>query len=368
MKVLHLLGAREDSGGILTVLRNLQTAAPPDLEQAVWVHRQYAERRQPPLAYLSGRWLWQESPNHLGLLLRSLFGWREVRRAVDRGGFDLVHAHARGTLFVAAAIAGLGLRPALFTNHAFARRKGLYRWAARCRRLHTSVLTPNMARHYGLSTAPGGVAVISECCADRFFEVPAVGAVGGSIRDRPLRLVGLGNIVRWKNWHVLLEALRRLPAEDRVRVEFHHWGPVPIDAGCREYNEEIRAAAATLAPAICRFHGLSLDVEQPLRQADWFVLPSTNEPCSVALIEALALGLPALVSNSGGNVDIVDHDRTGVRFEPDNPADLARHLQRILHDEIHPVPPAQIRESVRHRSATAVAAQYTALYRQLLSA
>ena len=103
-----------------------------------------------------------------------------------------------------------------------------------------------------------------------------------------------------------------------------------------------------------------------LREADWFVLPSTNEPCSVALIEALALGVPALVSESGGNVDIIRDGVTGLLFEPESPEDLAAKLRLILYSKVKAAPPMEIRASVRLRSATNVGRQYLALYRQLI--
>jgi glycosyltransferase involved in cell wall biosynthesis len=119
--------------------------------------------------------------------------------------------------------------------------------------------------------------------------------------------------------------------------------------------------------ALCFFHGLSLDVEDRLRTADWFVLPSTNEPCSLALIEALALGLPALVSGSGGNVDIVRPEQTGLLFEPGQVPSLTSALRRIARGETRMEPPSVIRESVRRRSATVVARQYLELYRDVLA-
>jgi phosphatidylinositol alpha 1,6-mannosyltransferase len=85
----------------------------------------------------------------------------------------------------------------------------------------------------------------------------------------------------------------------------------------------------------------------------------------VALIEALALGLPAIASASGGNVDILTPDRTGVLFAPEDAGDLARQLERLLRGAVRPVAPERIRDSVRERRAAAVAARYHALYEQV---
>lgn len=364
MKILHLLGATDDTGGILTVLRNLQMAtAGSGHQHVVWVNTAYKETRGPPLVYRRTHHLLAESPSHRQLLWGGLRSLGELRRLVREEGFDVLHGHSRGALVVCVGRALVWRQPVVFTNHAYARRLGLYRWAAGQRRLVTTVLTPNMARHYRLNTGPGGAQVVSECCADRFFGLPLVEAP-----PRPRRvLVGLGNLVRWKNWHLLLEAIARLTPAERQRLEFHHWGVAPADPDSQEYAAELgqRVAGAGLQD-VCRFHGLSLAVETVLRDAHWFALPSTNEPCSVALIEALALGLPALVSASGGNVDIVENGRTGLWFQPDDLEDLTRALRRILHDDLGLAPPSSIRDSVRHRSASVIAAQYLDLYQQLL--
>ncbi|MBM3882757.1 MAG: glycosyltransferase [Verrucomicrobia bacterium] len=363
MRILHLLGAREDDGGILTVLRNLHALELPGQDRhVVWVHRAYRESRRPALEYRRSRFLVAQSPNHLALLLRAPLALLELRALLAREPFDVLHAHTRGALLVAVGAARWLGRTVWFTNHAYARRRSLYRWAARQPRVRTSVLTPNMARHYGLPWGAAGVRVISECCSDRLFAEPLVER-SPRTDGRPLRCVGLGNIVRWKNWHLLLEALGQLDAGRRARCEFHHWGPVPADADCAAYDRELRALVARHGlEGTCHFHGLSLDAPAVLRGADLFVLPSTQEPCSVALIEALALGIPGLVSASGGNVDIVEAGRTGLLFEPESAASLRTQLERVLAAEPPFAAPAEIRASVSRRSSAAVAAQYAEWY------
>jgi glycosyltransferase involved in cell wall biosynthesis len=366
LRVLHLLGACEDTGGILTTLRNLQTAtAARGVEHVLWVNQAYREVRQPRLNYRYSRHLVQDCYNHFELAFRALRALPELRALRRAEPFDVLHAHTRGSFVLAVLLTRLSRRRLVYTNHGFATRRGMYRWGAASPRLVTCVLTPNMARYYGLDTAAPNIRVISECCADDLFERPTV--PGGFDPARPVRLAGLGNIVSWKNWHLILEAVAQLADADRRRLEFHHWGPVPNDPECRAYQQQLEALRERhRLGASCWFHGLSLAVEERLRTADWFVLPSRNEPCSLALIEALALGLPALVSGSGGNVDIVRPEQTGLLFESENVASLTDGLRRIARGETQLLPPAAIRESVRSRSATIVAGQYLELYRTLL--
>jgi phosphatidylinositol alpha 1,6-mannosyltransferase len=84
------------------------------------------------------------------------------------------------------------------------------------------------------------------------------------------------------------------------------------------------------------------------------------------LIEALALGRPALVTASGGNVDIIEPERTGLLFSPDNAEDLARQLRRLLSQRLSLANPARIRQSVEIRHPARVARQYRELYESIL--
>lgn len=59
-------------------------------------------------------------------------------------------------------------------------------------------------------------------------------------------------------------------------------------------------------------------------------LPSRIEGLSQALLEAMALGVPVLASDAGGNPDLVSPDRTGLLVAPRDPAAWARALERLL--------------------------------------
>lgn len=365
LRILHLVGADEDTGGVLSVVRSLQTAlAGRDVEQVTLVNEGFVQTRRPGLDLRHSRHLLMEHPEPREFLRRGLATALELRRLLRRESFDLLHAHSRGPLMAAmfsTVIAGI---PAVFTNHAFARTAGIYRLAARWPDLWTVMLNPSMARHYGIPPDGTKVRVISACCADAFFARPL--PVRTPAMDRPLRLVGVGNIIRWKNWGLVIAALAQLPEPLRQRVRFELWGPVSAESDARRYAEELRqeVAAARLGECV-HFAGPTNDVAGVVAGADWFVLPSTNEPCSVALMEALALGVPALVTASGGNVDILRDGVTGRLFQPDDAADLATILREILTGQFVPAEPAVLRESVHARSASAVGEQHRRLYSRI---
>ena len=367
MKILHLSGEPEDFGGVLSVIRNLQTAT----EHLGWIHvvavqSQYKELRKPSLRYWRSRRICSDSPNHSTLFFRALWSYFEVKRFLKQESFDIVHVHSRGTFLTGLAIALRLARPVVYTNHGYSTRVNMYRWGAEARNFHTVVLTQNMAKHYRLVPEPAKVTIISECCSDQFFEEPLVESRSSSNQDNGIRLIGIGNIMRWKNWHLIAEAMSRMKPEDLQRLQFSLWGPTPNDPDSLAYDRELRAHIEQFKlENHFLLRGMTLSVSDRLREADWFVLPSTNEPCSVALIEALALGLPALVSGSGGNVDIIQDGKTGLLFTPDNPTDLAAKLGLIAKHSVRIVEPNQIRASVRHRSASEVAKEYGRLFHDI---
>jgi glycosyltransferase involved in cell wall biosynthesis len=61
-----------------------------------------------------------------------------------------------------------------------------------------------------------------------------------------------------------------------------------------------------------------------LRQQDVYITASQNDPCSNALTEALACGMPALYRNSGGHPEIVKQAGLGFDDAPEVPALLDR--------------------------------------------
>jgi glycosyltransferase involved in cell wall biosynthesis len=61
-----------------------------------------------------------------------------------------------------------------------------------------------------------------------------------------------------------------------------------------------------------------------LRDCDLFVLPSREEGMSIALLEAMALGIPLVASSIPGNRRIVADFKHGRLAPPDDPQALAR--------------------------------------------
>ena len=368
MRILHLVGQREDAGGILAVIRCLHQAGPAaGIRHTVWVHRDYAETRSPALDYRRTGFIVSDSPSHPAIFFTSALAFFSLRKLLRQESFDVIHAHTRGGLIVA-LLAGLFLgRQVLFTNHSYANRTWLYRWAARRDWMTTVVLNPNMAAHYGLEVGPPGCSIIFSGCADRFLQEPlTANAWTGADPLAKLKLVGMGTFVRWKCWHHPIAALARLPSELKARVEFHLWGPEQGDADSQAFAAELRELIEQhgLEQTVL-LRGVTNRVTDALRDGHFVVVASENEPCSVSLMEALGLGLPALAARSGGNVDIVQDGTTGLLYETGSIDGLRDIIAAILNGEFTPAPPAEIRDSVRGWAASEMAAKYNSVYGQM---
>lgn len=69
------------------------------------------------------------------------------------------------------------------------------------------------------------------------------------------------------------------------------------------------------------------EVIRQLKSAHFLVMPTSwYENMPRVVVEAFACGRPVIGSNLGALAEMVDHNRTGLLFEPRNPADLAKNL------------------------------------------
>ena len=73
-------------------------------------------------------------------------------------------------------------------------------------------------------------------------------------------------------------------------------------------------------------------VREGLESAHVFALASRRDELGVATMEAMAMGLPVVVSRSGGIVELVADGEDGLLVEPENPAQMAEAIHRVLRD------------------------------------
>ena len=366
LKVLHLVGDCEDAGGVLSVIRNLDSASQgTGWEHIVWVNRAYKEKRRPALTYRYSDTVLAESSSHIALLRRAFPATRELVNLCEQEHFDVIHAHSRGTLLISLLFARRTNRRVVYTNHNYANSTWLYRWAAKSQQMTTVVLTQNMAIHYGLTQGTPRVRQISACYHDDYLTAPLTKRRDGKDQTKKIKVIGVGSVIGWKKWDLVVEAIRRLEPSLQRRIEFNIWGPTLQFPEAIAYAERLRESIKkSQLSSVVFLKGSTSDVVGELHNSDLFILPSTNEPCSVALMESLALGLPVIVSQSGGSVDIVKKG-SGLHFAVDDPDSLKNCLEQAIADPSQFSSPEKIRDSVRERCATRVFELYQNLYHDI---
>ena len=74
------------------------------------------------------------------------------------------------------------------------------------------------------------------------------------------------------------------------------------------------------------------EIPEYMAAADLFVLPSLSEGLPIAMLEALATGVPVVASRVGGIPEVLIHEFNGLLVEPRDPDDLAEAITKTLSD------------------------------------
>ncbi len=81
------------------------------------------------------------------------------------------------------------------------------------------------------------------------------------------------------------------------------------------------------------FTGYIPDPVKYIQTIDIFLLSSLNEGTSITLLEAMSAGKPCVVTNVGGNPEIIEDGFNGLVTASDNPEDFAHAIQSLVQDE-----------------------------------
>lgn len=174
--------------------------------------------------------------------------------------------------------------------------------------------------------------------------------------SRPLRLLMLGRISRIKGQDVLIEAIAALPEALRRRVELRIVGSAFEDAA-----RERALAGQIVASGLSDRASLEPFVPDPAalyRWADVVTMPSQRpESLGRVAIEAMAYGVPPLVTAIGGLPEVVADGRTGWVVPPGGPEPITRALTGIIADP-----------AAWHGFGAAARARYEALFSETAAA
>ena len=143
-----------------------------------------------------------------------------------------------------------------------------------------------------------------------------------------LRFGFIGTIRPHKAPHLLLKAVAAL--KERKRVKAIIYGDLGIDPVYSQYLKKLAKNENVT------FLGRFTEEEKPqiYRDMDALVIPSVwYENSPVTVHEAFASGTPVITSDIGGMKELVDDGTNGLLFEPGSAEDLARVMERFIHDE-----------------------------------
>jgi len=179
----------------------------------------------------------------------------------------------------------------------------------------------------------------------------------------PLRIICVARLIERKGQRHLLAALRRLrDAGVTATVKF---------VGTGDAAQAYRAEADRLGIAdLVTFTGYvpRERIADHYADADVFVLPSHNEGMSVATLEAMAAGLPLVVTRTGGTAELVQEGENGLTFAWGDVETLAQHLAYLAANrEVVRQMGAASRRRAERMSWDAVAARYLEIFDRMLN-
>lgn len=132
----------------------------------------------------------------------------------------------------------------------------------------------------------------------------------------------LGRLSEQKNYSLLIKAVAQVKSDLKFKFKIAGEGELR-----ERLLDEIRLAQVEDKIELV---GVKEDVPAFLQELDFFILPSKWEGLGIVLLEAGLARLPVLASATGGILEIIEDQVSGVLFENDNLADLVAKIEYFL--------------------------------------
>lgn len=143
--------------------------------------------------------------------------------------------------------------------------------------------------------------------------------------QEPVRIINVARFSQWKNHELLIDAFALVLKQINAKL-------ILIGDG----SEKLRMIKKTITLGIAdsvNFMGIIKDVGKEMSLCDIYVMCSMDEGFGLALTEAMIVGLPVIITNTGGMPEQIIDGQNGIIVEPNNPQILADAIIQLAQSE-----------------------------------
>ena len=277
--------------------------------------------------------------NRSPLNKRNLTAFKNLKELILKEKYDIVHTHTPVASTLARMVCkNLSNVKVFYTAHGFHFYKGapfknwliyypIERWLSK----YTDVLITINNEDYSRakkSFKSDKIEYISGIGLDtRKFSDVAIDKIEKrrelDIPDKSLVLLSVGELNKNKNHETIIRAIARL---DNPCLYYVICGQGILKNYLQDLSKELGVENKV------KVLGTRNDIAEICKASDVFVFPSFREGLSVALMEAMASGLPIVCSNIRGNTDLVEHEKGGYLVKPQDIEGFVDAIEKLVNN------------------------------------
>ena len=138
------------------------------------------------------------------------------------------------------------------------------------------------------------------------------------IKEDDFFILSVGELNQNKNQEIIVRAIAKL---NNPKIHYFIAGKGDKADYLKELAKKMNVNLHLL--------GYRTDIVELLNTADVYAFPSYREGLSVALMEAMAAGLPCVVSKIRGNVDLIEDGKGGYLCDPNSVDEFAKAIEKV---------------------------------------
>jgi len=262
------------------------------------------------------------SANKIFALFKNIPFVFRLRKAIKKSGADVVVAFLTKTnIHTILASAGLGIRVVISERNDTTRQDYPWPWPTLRKWVYkyADVVTANS------KIALDGMKGYVPDHKLEFVPNPAIFPENAATPGQSNMILNVGRLVPQKCQGLILEAFSKLPDEHRKS-----WTCEILGDG--EEKENLIRIAETSGISDCvKLHGLVKDPSHYYQKAGIFILASEYEGTPNVLLEAMAHGLPSIVSDSlPGALEYIQEGENGMIYKAGDSDDLCAKLRELI--------------------------------------